>query len=59
VRAIFIKLETDNKETAGNSEDMLLQTKAWHHQGRFLETCHRPDLGAMLLSSEACARDLH
>jgi hypothetical protein len=34
-----------------NSEDMLLQTKAWHHQGRFLETCHRPtDLGFQSLA---------
>jgi hypothetical protein len=39
VRAIFIRPETNNKETAGNSEDMLLATattpEAWHPFGGF------------------------
>jgi hypothetical protein len=40
VRAIFIWIETSNRETAGNGEDMLLQTKAWHRLREFRETWH-------------------
>jgi hypothetical protein len=34
-RDLHLVLETDNKETAGNGEDMLLRTKAWHQWVRF------------------------